>query len=223
MPGYGGSPTQQPKDYYGRPTRTTTTRSPRQVAPRMVQQQAIAPVYTPPPMTIEAQRDPYMDRYMTMMEGRAGIYDKFREELAEGTDRDAVNAMMRERDMTSGMAREAFEDRALQTGGATGLASRARTKVLTEGQASASRLSADMAASGRQAQLQALSGATSAIGQAGAMAGQANAALRAEQDFSLNTWQAARQAAEADQRMIAQRREQDWRQLMDLYDREITG
>lgn len=211
MPGFGS--------YRGYGQRQSTS-------PRLLQEQTMEhtqPYTQQPPLTITAERDPYIDSYMGKFDARAAQYDAFRDDIAEGTDQDAVNAMMRERDLTSGMAREAFEDRALQTGGATGLASRARTKVLTEGAASASRTNAAMAASGRQAQLQAMAGATGAVQGGANVAVAGNQALRQQQDFALNTWQTAREAAEADHRFIAARRSQDWQQLMDIYNSEVTG
>ncbi len=214
MPGasIGVRPYSQPRTPY--PTTTNQYAAVNSPEPMYVQQ---------PPLNITGTRDPYIDSYMGKFDQQKADYDKFRIDVAEGTDQDAVNAMMRERDMASGLAKEAGQSRALGTGGDTGLAKRAETQVLLAGARNASRTSADMAATGRQAQLAALSGATGAVagGLGAAQAG--NAALVSSQNFALDTWEASRAAAEADQRMIAARREQDWQQLMDLQNQQYTG
>lgn len=58
------------------------------------------PWSSPPPAQQQTQRNPQLQAIQ-------GDYQKYREGLAAGTDQDAINAMQRQRDLTSGMAKEA--------------------------------------------------------------------------------------------------------------------
>lgn len=176
-----------------------------------------------PPLEISAQRDPNLDRYMAMFESNAGEYDTMRKELAEGTDQDAVNAMMRQRDLTSGMAKEAYEGRALASGGDSGLANRARSQVLVSGARDASGLNANLAASSRQMQLNALQGKTGAIAGGAGVAGNSAQALLGQQNHALNAWQAQRAAQQAANDSQMQREQMMWDRQMQLANMMYTG
>lgn len=171
---------------------------------------AIAPAPAPAPLAVSAERDRNLERLV----GEAG---SFRSSLAAGVDQDAVNALLRQRDIVSGMAKEAGQLRALSSGGPeSGVTSQAITDVLQSGGRDLARLNADLAAGGRSAQLSALG---AEVGAAGASAGQVNAA----QNFALDTWRANQNVLADQARAENERRRTAWEQHMALSNLAYSG
>lgn len=163
-----------------------------------------------PSLTVDAQRDANLDQTYN-------DYRDYRGKLAEGQDQDAVNALMRQRDITSGMATEAGQLRALTSGGPdSGVAEAARVSVLNQGQQAAGQLNANLVAGARSAQLQALSGQGNA-------ASASAAALAQQQQQALQQWQAQQQAQIERARLAQDAQRNAWSQAMQLQSMMYTG
>ena len=166
--------------------------------------------YSATPLTINSQRDPNIEQTY-------GDVRRYREDLAGGTDRDAVNAIMRQRDVVSGLAKEIGQERALATGGVdSGAANQAATDVYSQGGRDISSLNAQLAAGGRQAQLAAL-GAQGSVASAGA------ADLAQKNNFALNTWEAQQSAEQARVKAINDAQQAQWSANLQLAALAFTG
>lgn len=166
--------------------------------------------YNVTPLSINTSRDPGIEQTY-------GDVRKYREDLSAGTDRDAVNAIMRQRDVVSGLAKEVGQERALATGGAgSGAANQAVTDVYTQGGRDISGLNASLAAGGRQAQL-------AALGEQGNVASAGAADLAQKNNFALNTWQAQRQAEQARADSVNAAQQAQWSANLQLAALAFTG
>lgn len=156
---------------------------------------------TPPPMPQNTQRNPQLAALQDE-------YANYRKNLSAGTDQDAVNALARNRDLTSGMAKEAG-DAGMFRAGAGGVAAELSGRVFSRGQAQAGQLNADMAADARRLQLNALQGQT------GAASAEASANL-GQQHHALNQWQAYQNAQQSNAQMFMNQQNQQVGTLMQM-------
>ena len=137
--------------------------------------------YSPQEMNITSQQNPQL----AALQGDAA---KYRQGLAAGSDQDAVLALQRQRDLTSGMAKEFAGDAASRGILGSGAAqSDLMKRVVNPGQQQMGALNANLASDARSKQLQALQG------EAG-MAGQQAGITQAQQNFGLQSWQAKDQS-----------------------------
>jgi hypothetical protein len=115
------------------------------------------------PAVNQSDPHPQLQALMGDWANMGNEWSNFRGELAAGKDRDAVNAMNRQRSLTSGVASEVGSNALQRLGSGSGVAEKLRGRALMSGASDASSLNADLAAGSRQAQLQALSGQTGAL------------------------------------------------------------
>lgn len=152
--------------------------------PGMGAQPATPYTYQAPPMTSQAQRDPYLMQIFQANEA-------YRNQLAQNTDQDAILAQQRQRDVSSGIMNELTEN-AAQRGigpdsGASQWMQMQGADAARRGQAS---LNADLASQGRNMQM-------GALGQSGQLAGAAAGNLLSQQNYALDQWRAQQQAAQS--------------------------
>jgi hypothetical protein len=159
------------------------------------------------PMEMEVKRDPELQRIM-------GEMKDYRKNLSTGTDVDAINSMMRQRDAMSGIAKE-FGAQASQMGAmpGSGASSLHMGRLFGQGQRDLSNLNAQNVSDARNKQMAALRD------QAG-VGGQMISGMQGQQNFLLDQWRAQRQAAEAEANLALRREEgarDDMLQLMNMY------
>jgi len=155
-------------------------------------------------MTSSVQENP-------QLQALQGEFKDYQDKLSAGNDQDAINAMQRQRDLSSGMGRE-FAANAGRRG--LGPGSGASQLLMQRNMDSAGRnqvgLNAGLTSDARRQQLTALQGRGSlALGAASANLGQ--------QQFGLSQWQAQQQAQQAQAQLQALQSQQQWQQMMGLF------
>ena len=160
--------------------------------------------YVPTPFQSNVQTNPQIDALMGEMEG-------FQKNLSAGTDRDATNAMQRQRDLASGQMKEFG---AMAGGRGVGPGSGAFALLQRRGLDNSNRnlmgLNAQMAGDARNKQMQMFSQRSgTALGQAGVTLGQ--------QQYGLSQWQAQQQAAQAASQLQAMQNQNMWNNMMNMW------
>ena len=159
--------------------------------------------YNAPPMNLQAQRDPQLQ----------AMYEQYgtqRSQLAAGNDRDAINAMQRQRDLASGGMNEAASGAARRGLGAnTGVSQFLQNQQSMQGQRNASGLNAAMTSDARSQQLSALAGQTGA-------AQASTSALQGQQNYALDQWKAQQSAAQAQAQLQALQSQNAWSNQMGM-------
>lgn len=155
------------------------------------------------PFTSNTQTNPQLDAL-------TGDWGDYRKSLAAGNDQDAINAIQRQRDFTTGNMRE-LSGLMSARGARPGSGSYGVTmgKQLAQGARNAQGLNAALTSDARRQQLGALQGQTgAALGNAGVTLGQ--------QQFGLNAWQANTQAQQAQAQLAAMQQQNSFNNNMRL-------
>lgn len=140
--------------------------------------------YNPAEMSISAQSNP-------QLEALSGELGSYRANLAKGSDQDAVLALQRQRDFTSGLAKEYGANSASRGIYGSGAEQDAIMKRIVEpGQAQMSELNAQLASDARAKQL-------GALGQQAQLSNQNAQLTQADKNFALQSWVARDQANRA--------------------------
>jgi hypothetical protein len=154
-------------------------------------------------LSVSTQTNPQLDALI-------GDYQQYRGGLADATNLEGTQAMQRQRDAISGMAKE-FGESAASRGlyGSGAAAQDLENRVLRPGMDSLGKLNADITSDARRQQLAALQGQGSMVGQ------QANVSL-GQQQLGLDTWRAQQQAALQQAQLQQSQQDQGFSQLMAL-------
>ncbi len=157
-----------------------------------------------PPINISTQENPQINALL-------GEMGDWRKSLAAGNDRDATNAMQRQRDLASGQMKE-FGAMAAARGAGRG--SGASNLMLRRGMDASNRnlagLNADLTSDARRQY-------GNALGQAGSLAvGQAGVTL-GQQQFGLSAWNSQQNAAHANAQLQALQNQNMFDNMMRVY------
>ena len=140
--------------------------------------------FNPPPMTSQAQRDPYLMQIFQANEA-------YRKQLASNTDQDAILAQQRQRDVSSGIMNELSENAAQRgLGPESGASQWMQMRGADAARRDQAGLNATMASQGRNMQM-------GALGQSGQLAGGMAGNLLGQQNYALDQWRAQQAAAQA--------------------------
>jgi len=174
--------------------------------------------YTPPNFQSTAQRDPQLDAMYQRYGQQDQAYQGQINSLAAGNDRDAINAMQRQRDMLSGMQSEGAENSARRgLGPNTGAAQQTQNDLQQRGLQSMSGLNAGLASDARRQQLAALSGQTGVLGQQTGAAQASSAAMLGQQQQGLDQWRTQQQANLGAAQLAAMQNQNLWQNQMGLF------
>lgn len=155
-----------------------------------------------PTFNSDVARDPHLDDMY-------GAYGDYRSKLAAGNDTDAINAMQRNRDLMSGMMKEAGGNAARNGTFGTGVGAQMQSNIMTGGMKDLAGLNANLTSDARKQQLTALGGQTAAA------QAQTNY-LTGQQNYSLAQWTAQQQAQQSAAQMANQQQQNQWNNQMAL-------
>jgi len=155
-------------------------------------------------MTSSTQQNP-------QLEALQGEFKDYQGSLAAGNDQDAINAMQRQRDLSSGMSKEFAANAGRRgLGPGSGASQLLQARMMDQAGRNQVGLNAGLASDARRQQLTALQGRGNlALGAASANLGQ--------QNFGLSQWQAQQQAQMAQAQLQAMQNNQMWQQMMGLF------
>lgn len=156
------------------------------------------------PMNINVQQNP-------AMEGILGEMKQQQAGLAAGNDIDATNALMRQRDMASGMMKEygAMAGRR-GFGPSSGMADIGRSRLMGQFSRNATGMNAGLASDARRQQREML-------GQRAGTTAQQAAITQGQQNFALNQWQAQNGMALQAQQAADQQQQNNFNNQMQLF------
>ena len=150
-----------------------------------------APQYTPREPSVssnfQVQANPQLNALM-------GEWGDYRNQLAQNTDIDAVNALRRMQALTDRRVRMAGSGAMQRLGAGSGVEEKVRSRASAEGLSAMSSANADLTAGGRAAQLGALQGKTNVAGALASdmQAGQAQALQQAQARMQWDQFEAER-------------------------------
>lgn len=166
--------------------------------------------YTPGTFTSDVQENPQFGALRQ-------DWKSYQDNLGTNSDIDARNAMARQRDYASGMAKEGLQgavDRGF--GSDTGIAQKFRRTALESGQRASAELNTGLTSDARKKQLDALSGRTG-------LEGMASQSMLGQQNFGLESWKANQQAAQAAAQLAAMQQQNNFNNQYKLMSSFYTG
>lgn len=154
-------------------------------------------------MVSQVDRDPYLMQIFQANEA-------YRKQLAGNTDQDAINAMMRQRDVQSGIMNEQLENAAARgLDPSSGASQYLQMRGADVGRREAAGLNAALTSQGRAMQM-------GALGQSGGLAGAAAGNLLGQQGYALDQWRAQQQAAQAQAQLQLAAQNQAYGNMMSM-------
>lgn len=169
--------------------------------------------YDPSPFTSTTQANPQLDALQQDLA-------TYRSQMGTNSDLEAQQALQRERDLTSGAAKEFGENLAARGIMGSGAGTQdLMERVVEPGQQRQTQLNAQLSANARQQQL-------AALGMQGGLAAQQAQIQQAQQQFGLSAWQAQEQARQQQAQlaaMQAQAQQQNLAQLLGIFGNLYSG
>ena len=162
-----------------------------------------AVTYNPESFSVSSQENPQLAALL-------GDMKSYRGQLAGNTDQEATQALQRQRDLTSGMAKEFGQEAASRGIYGSGAASQdMNNRLLEPATQSMGQLNAALTSDARKQQRDAMGQEAGAIGQQAGI-------TQAQQNFGLNSWQARSQAQLGAAQLEAMQRNNNTNNAMQL-------